>query len=61
MAIESIKRRINNLSAGSDQRELLPLINAMYDALVAVSAKLDADATVTDTDYAATVAAKIIK
>jgi hypothetical protein len=36
------------------------LLAAVVDALQAVAAKLDADAGVTDTNYAATVAAIVI-
>lgn len=36
------------------KRELIALLNAMIDGTRAIAAKLDADATVTDTNYAAT-------
>lgn len=36
------------------KRELLALLTAMIDGTRAIAAKLDADATVTDTNYAAT-------
>lgn len=58
---ESIKQRISTLSDVRDQRELKKVLDAMLTditalrtAIVAITAKLDADATVTDTNYAAT-------
>lgn len=59
--MEKIAQRINNLSDGREAEELRFLLNAIVDSIEAVAAKLDADATVTDTDYAATVAAIIQK
>jgi hypothetical protein len=57
----SIKQITGALSDKSDAKELRKLLeNVLADntairaALVAVTAKLDADATVTDTNYAAT-------
>ena len=52
---ESVKERCNALADGRDSQELRLLIGALVDALQAVTAKLDADAGVTDTDYSATV------
>ena len=52
---ESVKERCNALADGRDAQELRLLIGALVDALQAVTAKLDADAGVTDTDYSATV------
>lgn len=60
MAIESVKARVTKLSNGKDSEELLVALTAIVDALQAVAAKLDADAGVTDTNYAATVAAIVI-
>jgi hypothetical protein len=57
MAIESVKQRVNALAAPGDRQELTALLAAVVDALQAVAAKLDADGGVTDTNYAATVAA----
>lgn len=57
MSIESVKTRVNALSAPGDRQELDAALSAIVDALQAVAAKLDADAGVTDTNYAATVAA----
>lgn len=56
MPIESVKQRVNALAAPGDRQELAILLAAVVDALQAVAAKLDADAGVTDTNYAATVA-----
>lgn len=60
MAAQSVKIRLSQLSVGRDAEELRPLLAALVDALQAVSAKLDADAGVTDTNYSATVAALIV-
>jgi hypothetical protein len=57
MPIESVKQRVNALAAAGDRQELTALLAAVVDALQAVAAKLDADTGVTDTNYAATVAA----
>ena len=63
MAIESIKLRTNALPSEQSREDLRILHQAQFDALVAViaqmGAKLDADATVTDTNYAALAAAVI--
>ncbi len=56
MPIESVKQRVNAIAAPGDRQELTALLLAVVDALQAVAAKLDADAGVTDTNYAATVA-----
>ncbi len=60
MPIESVKQRVNALAIAGDRQELAALLAAVVDALQAVAAKLDADAGVTDTNYAATVAALVI-
>ena len=57
MPIESVKARISALPDKYTEKELRPLLAAVVDALQAVATKLDSDATVTDTNYAATVAA----
>lgn len=57
MSIESVRIRVNALSAPGDRQELDAVLSAIVDALQAVASKLDADAGVTDTNYAATVAA----
>lgn len=63
MAIESVKRRLSALPSEQSREDLRAIIQALYDALVAViaqmGAKLDADATVTDTNYASLAAAVI--
>lgn len=57
---ESMQKRINAMGIGSMSKgELRFALAAVLDALQAVAAKLDADDGVTDTDFAATVAALI--
>ena len=60
MAIESIKQRVNALPDLGSRQELQAALGAIVDALQALAAKLDADATVTDTNYAAKVAEFVI-
>lgn len=57
MPIESVAQRLNasNLDQLSE-RQLRALLGNLVDALQAITAKLDADAGVTDTNYSATVA-----
>jgi hypothetical protein len=63
MPAESIKTRFSGMPSHSQDNDLRILVQAQYDALVAViaqlGAKLDADATVTDTNYASLAAAAI--
>lgn len=59
--MEQISQRINHLSDGRDAEELRALLNAIVDGVRALAVKLDADATVTDTNYAATFDAIIKK
>ncbi len=59
MPIESVKQRIQNLADGRDRDELYKLLSALVDGVQALAAKLDADATVTDTNYAAVLATYI--
>lgn len=59
MPVESVKQRVNALAVAGDRQELAILLAAVVDALQAVAAKLDADTGVTDTNYAATVAALV--
>jgi len=55
---ESINTRFSKSSLDTmSKRELKAAVGAILDALQAVAAKLDADDTVTDTDYAAVVSA----
>lgn len=60
MPIESVKQRVNALAGPGDRQELAALLSNLVDALQALATKLDADAGVTDTNYAATVATFII-
>lgn len=59
---ELIKQRLpaTNLDRASEQ-ELTILLNALFDGVRAIAAKLDADATVTDQNYATTLEAIINK
>ena len=56
---ESVKESCNALANGADGAELAKLIGAVVDSLQAVTAKLDADSGVNDTDFAATINALI--
>jgi hypothetical protein len=56
---ESVKERCNALANGADGEELARLLGAVVDSLQAVTAKLDADSGVNDTDFAATINALI--
>lgn len=58
---EIISQRINALSNDKDAQELRVALNALFDGIRAVAAKLDADATVTDTNYAAVFDAVVLK
>lgn len=62
MPVEKVIQRIGatNLDIMS-KRELIALLNSTIDALRAVTVKLDADATVTDTNYTAVVDAIVSK
>lgn len=52
---EILKQRLAALEVSkSDETELRKIMEALLDGVRAVAAKLDADATVTDTNYAAT-------
>jgi len=61
MATEKIIQRINQLPVASERQELLAVLNAMIDGIRVVTAKLDADAGVTDTNYTALFDAVIVK
>lgn len=61
MAAEIIAQRLNALSCDKDAQELRIALNALIDAIRVVTAKLDADATVTDTNYTAVFDAVVIK
>lgn len=58
---EYVSQRINHAADARSQDELRVLFNTLVDAVRAVAAKLDADATVTDTNYAALVDTYILK
>lgn len=60
MAIESVKQRVNALPDPASRQEMTALLASLVDALQAITAKLDADTGVTDTNYAATLAAYVI-
>jgi len=60
MPIESVKQRVAKIAGPGDRQELEALLAAVVDALQAIAVKLDADAGVTDTNYAATVATFVI-
>ena len=60
MAIESAAQRITATNLDKEtERNLRALMANLVDALQALTAKLDADAGVTDTNYAATLATYI--
>lgn len=61
MPLEEISKRINALPDLAEARELRFLLNGLVDGIRAVTAKLDADAGVTDTNYTSTFDAFIIK
>lgn len=58
---ELVSQRIGALANGKDADELRFLLNALVDGVRAIAAKLDADATVTDTNYAATLDGYVTK
>jgi|DEB0MinimDraft_10_1074344.scaffolds.fasta_scaffold544036_2 methanogenic corrinoid protein MtbC1 len=53
---ESVAQRVSAIPDGLTEQELRQLLAALVNGLQAVMAKLDADAGVTDTDYATTLA-----
>lgn len=61
MAATVLKDRLAALSNGHDSDELRIAINALVDGIRVVTAKLDADATVTDTNYTAVFDAVVTK
>jgi len=57
MAIESVAQRLGATNLDKlTERELRTLLGAVVDGMHAIAAKLDLDETVTDTNYAATLA-----
>lgn len=61
MPAELVSQRINTLANEKDAAELRILLNALIDGIRVVTAKLDGDATVTDTNYTAVFDAVIAK
>lgn len=61
MAAENLGQRINHLANDKDAQELRAIFNSIIDGIRVVTAKLDADATVTDTNYTAVFDAVVIK
>lgn len=60
MAIESVAQRLGATALDKmTERELRVLLGALLDGMQAIAAKLDSDATVTDSNYAATLATYI--
>lgn len=58
---EYVSQRINALANDKDAAELRILLNALIDGIRVVTAKLDLDATVTDTNYTAVFDAVVLK
>ena len=56
---ESVNERTSNLANGRDREELQKLLSAIVNSLQAVTAKLDSDGGVTDTNYGTTINALI--
>jgi hypothetical protein len=56
MPVESVQQRMSGVTDGLTRKELQLLVAALVDALQAITAKLDADTGVADTNYAATFA-----
>lgn len=55
MAIESVAARLSVLNIDkASEREIRTLIAALVNGVQALASKLDSDATVTDTNYKAT-------
>ncbi len=54
MPAESLKLRLQAMPSRAEERDLRPLLQALLDGVQALASKLDADATVTDTNYRAT-------
>lgn len=54
MPQEIIKQRVVDIANGDDREAIRVLLNALVDGIRTLTAKLDADAGVTDTNYTAT-------
>jgi len=61
MPQEVIKQRVAALANNQDAKELKTLLDALVDGIRVITAKLDADAGVTDTNYTTLFDAQIIK
>lgn len=61
MPLEIISQRMNAATTTKDTRNMQILLNGLVDAIRVITAKLDADATVTDTNYTAQFDANIKK
>jgi hypothetical protein len=57
MPAVSAKAQLAAVPGRQEEQALRPLLQALLDGVQALAAKLDADATVTDTNYAAVLAA----
>lgn len=54
MPAVSLKQQLQSMAMQTDERAVRPLLQALLDGVQALATKLDADATVTDTNYRAT-------
>lgn len=54
MPAVSLKQQLRSMATQTDERAVRPLLQALLDGVQALATKLDADATVTDTNYRAT-------
>jgi hypothetical protein len=61
MPAEVIKNRISGLGNKHEANELRKMLEAIIDGIRVVTAKLDADGTVTDTNYTAVFDAVVTK
>ena len=57
MPVESLKTRLSGASTVQAEKDVRVLLQALLDGVQAIAAKLDADGGVTDTNYAAVLAA----
>jgi hypothetical protein len=60
MPAESLKLRLQGSGPAKSDPEIRVVLQALLDAVQALASKLDADATVTDTNYRATVDAIVL-
>jgi hypothetical protein len=59
MPAVSLKQQLQSMPSNTDERAIRPLLQALLDGVQALATKLDADATVTDTNYRATLDALV--